>query len=162
MKLTFDVPEEMAEKIAENIKVALDEYKKKQVWPQEDDPYYYITDDGDILYGIYDGTLPDKDRLQFGNIFKTEEEAEFKLEKLKVFQELEQLADDDQPWDSNCRHYYLEYNYDTNDVELNYCYSLKHTVIYFKSEESAQAAIDEIGKDSLKKYYFYIPEKENE
>lgn len=160
MKLTFDVPEEMAEKIAEDIKTALDEYKKKQVWPQRGDKYWYIRFNNTIGHTVWDNMIEEFQMLEIGNAFRTQEEAEFKTEQLKVLHELEELADDDRQWYSRYyKHYYLEYNYNTNDVELNYGYSLKHNMIYFKSEESAQKAIDEIGKDRLKKYYFCIPGK---
>lgn len=163
MKLTFDVPVEMAGKIAENIKAVLNKYKKKQVCPQKGDKYWYIRFNNTIDHTVWDNMTEEFQMLEIGNVFRTQEEAEFKTEQLKVLHELEELADDDRQWCNRYyKHYYLEYNYDTNDVELNYDYSLKHNMIYFKSEESAQKAIDEIGKDLLKKYYFCISEKENE
>ena len=159
MKLTFDVPEGLAEKIAENIKVALEEKKKRQIWPQKGDDYYFIFSDGQIACNRYGDFPIDRNRLKIDNMFKTEEEAKFKREQLKVMHELEQLADDDQPWVQGC-HYYLTYSYSHKAINTEYTISAKTSVCYFKSPESCQAAIDKIGKDRLKKYYFCIPEEE--
>ena len=159
MKLTFDVPEELAEKIGEEIKAALDEYKKKQVWPQIGDAYYHICSDGNVCINCY-SSLSDKDRVIFGNCFRTEEEAEFKLEQLKVLHELEQLADDDLEWDNSNRHYAIEYDHIYDKFDIGFWCARSDCQFHFKSEDSAQAAIDKIGEDRLKKYYFCIPEEE--
>lgn len=165
MKLTFDVPEGLVEKISEEIKMALNEYRKKQTLPQKGDKYYFLRSDGDITYDRYDDVSVDKDRFRLGNMFKTQEEAEFKREQLKVMHELEQLADDDQPWDGKNPHYKILYTH-CNDalpfVSIEYWRIDQHvpSQFYFKSYESAQVALDKIGKDRLKKYYFCIPEVE--
>lgn len=161
MKLTFDVPEEMAEKIGEEINAALKEYRKKEVWPQDDDKYWYVSSYGTIEFTTFsDLNTFDKGCLSYGNCFKTREEAEFKLEQLKVFHELEQLADDDQPWDGNLPHYYIQYDYYKDGwMAPDYTYSIKDNMFYFQTREAAQATIDKIGKDRLKKYYFCIPEE---
>lgn len=163
MKLTFDVPEEMAEKIVEDIKVALEEYKKKQIWPRHDDTYYYVSACGETSGTLFINTAFDKGCLSYGNCFKTQEEAKFKAEQLKVLHELEELADDDQPW-GNLKYYGIFYVHDFNDIVAECWISYQHlpSTYYFKSYESAKAAIDKIGKDRLKKYYFCIPEKKDQ
>lgn len=163
MKLTFDVPEELAEKIAENIKAAIEEHKKDQMWPQKGDYYYYIGSNSFIYQDAYDNDCNayDKGRLNLGNCFKTQEEAEFKVEQLKVLHELEQLADNDQPWSNSGLHYSLCYKHSINKVlaeEWSSFQCLPNTY-YFKSSESAEAAICKIGEDRLKKYYFCISEE---
>ena len=70
MKLTFDVPEEMAEKIGEEIKAALEEYKKKQGWPQEGDRFFHLRGDGTVLTDRYNESVYSQ-ILRFGNCFKT-------------------------------------------------------------------------------------------
>lgn len=160
MKLTFDVPEEMAAKIAKDIKVALEEHKKKQTWPQEGDEYYYFRSDGDIDCDRYDDAPVDKDRFRLSNMFKTQEEAEFKREQLKVLHELEQLADDDQLWDDANKHFVIAYDNSLSCLYVEYwrkAQTLPRTY-YFKSIQSAEAAINKIGADRLKKYYFCISE----
>lgn len=159
MKLTFDVPEEMAEKIARDIKAALEEHKKKQIWPQKDDPYYYIDTKGSVDIEFYVDDVYDNGRLNLGNCFKTQEEAKFKLEQLKVMHELEQLADNDGEWNVHLPHYYIQYDYEDGWMVTDYTYRLKANMFYFQTREAAQAAIDKIGADRLKKYYFCIPEE---
>ena len=161
MKLTFDVPEGLVEKIGEEIKAALEEYKKKKIWPQNGDDYYYITGAGNIFADYYDDHETDITKLDLGNCFKTLEEAEFKVEQLKVLHELEQLADDDQIDAYNDYHYMLIYDFDKSAVEINdiICAGFMYGTHYFKTKKSAQAAIDKIGTDRLKKYYFCIPEE---
>ena len=159
MKLTFDVPEEMAEKIAEDIKVALDEYKKSKPFPQAGDNFFFICANGLIGNDTF-ARYPARDfgMYNFGNCFKKVEEAEFKLEQLKVLHELEQLADDDQIDAYNDYHYTLIYDFDKSAVKIGdiVCAGFMYGTHYFKSKESAQAAIDKIGEERLKKYYFCI------
>ena len=157
MKLTFDVPEEMAEKIAENIKVALEEHKQKQVWPQKGDKYWYIRYDNTIGHTVWDNMTEEFQMLEIGNTFRTQEEAEFKTEQLKVLHELEQLADDDQPFDKDggYSHVCIQYDWKYNKCHPtpNFRYST-YSPFHFKSVESCQTAIDKIGEERLKKYYF--------
>ena len=161
MKLTFDVPEGLVERISEEIKMALEEYRKKQVWPQENDKYYYVRSCGEIDCTTFDNTSTfDKGCRNFNNCFKTEKEAKFKLEQLKVLHELEQLADDNQPWNTWELHYTIAYNHTINKFSIETWNAQHNSLFYFKSKESAQAAIDKIGEDRLKKYYFCIPEDE--
>lgn len=163
MKLTFDVPEELAEKIAKDIKVAIEEHKKEQVWPQRGDGYYYITSQGNIFHDVFDNIDNgyDKGRLNLGNFFKTKEEAEFKVEQLKVLHEIEQLADDNQLWNNSNFHYSFCYKHSIDKIVAEHWNSYQNVpnIYYFKTYESAQAAIDKIGEDRLKKYYFCIPEE---
>lgn len=144
--------------VVEFLKNRRKEEEKK--WPQEGDRYYCIESAGNIEDYFYEGSPIDDEICRIGNIFRTEEEAEFKLEQLKVLHELEELADDDQPWDKNNSHYNIAYEYEDNNIRIE---SWKHyqtspIKYYFKSHESAQAAIDKIGEDRLIKYYFGIKE----
>lgn len=158
MKLTFDVPDDIALGLKAVVEETIAELTK---WPQTNDPYYFITSDGGVVYDVYDSDFSsDKDRLEFGNMFKTKEEAEFKCEQLKVMHELEELADDVQPWDnfSKYNHYYLLYNSVNSQVGIGTSYAAHITPFYFNTFESAKAAISKIGEERLKKYYFCIPE----
>lgn len=161
MKLTFDVPEGMAKKIAEDVKVALEEYKKKQAWPKMGDKYWYIKFNNTIGCTVWDNLTEEFQMLEIGNVFRTQEEAEFKTEQLKVLHELEQLADDDQIDVYNDYHYLLMYDFDESAVKINsiVCAGFMYGTHYFKTEKSALAAIDKIGKDRLRKYYFCILEE---
>ena len=58
----------------------IEEYKWK---PNMYDSYYYISGDGFVHTDIWRDTSFDECRYHFGNYFKTKEEAEAKLEKIK-------------------------------------------------------------------------------
>lgn len=62
--------------------------EKKQLvdwkWkPKEKDSYYYIDIDGDIMHDTWDDVDEDAGRYNFGNCFRTEEEAKVMAEKVK-------------------------------------------------------------------------------
>ena len=67
--------------------------EESKVWkPEKDGHYYYYNDTGHIYESCYDGDSTDKNRLEFGNCFKTKEEAEHMVEKLRVIKELRDFA----------------------------------------------------------------------
>lgn len=134
----------------------------KKQWPFDGDIYYCLDNDGIIFTSIWNVTdnLPssvDIDRRDIGNIFKTKEEAEFACERLKVLNQLRNLADDDQGWNSIYQHYYIIYDLDHDKLDIwsNYFVMLSPGY-WFKSKESAEAAIKTVGEDKLKKYYFGV------
>lgn len=139
--------------------------KEEKKWPSEGDDYYYIDSTGSILHTQWDmindiPTKVDLGRRDIGNIFKTKEEAEFEKERLKVLNQLKSLSDDDQEWYGVKSHYHIVYDL---DCEMFRVWSSNFTKlpcsnIYFKSKESAEAAIKTIGEDRLKKYVFNIKE----
>ena len=136
----------------------------KKQWPYDGDKYYYMDSNGDIFYSNWDeiNGVPsrvDVGRLDIGNVFKTQEEAEFACERLKVLNQLRNLSDDDQEWNNINDHYYIGYcmRHDEFEVWSNSNVTLMHEC-WFKSEESAEAAIKTIGEDKLKKYIFNVKE----
>lgn len=154
MKLEFDVPKGYEALFKEVVNEMI---KKVTTWPQIGDKYYYISD-WDIEEEQFDDDGYDSRLQSIGNMFKTKEEAEFKLEQLKVLHELEKLTDDDQEWDGNHRHYAIKYLRDLNKFNIEYWVTDQHCQFYFKSYDSALAAINKIGENRLKKYYFCVPE----
>lgn len=142
-------------------------FKEKPQWPSQGDPYYYIDNDGEILRGRWEAadnvnSRVDRRRCDIGNIFKTEEEAQFESERLKVLSQLKSLSDDDQKWNQKNLHYHIAYELPFGKLEVwdSSCVKLPNEY-YFKSTASAKAAIKTIGEDRLKKYVFGIKEKEN-
>lgn len=154
MKLEFDVPKGYEALFKEVVNEMI---KKITTWPKIGDKYYYISD-WDIEEEQFDDDGYDSRLQSIGNMFKTKEEAEFKREQLKVLHELAELADDDQEWDGNNRHYIFKYLHHVNKFNIEYWITDQYCQFYFKSRESALAAINKIGEDRLKKYYFCVPE----
>ena len=91
--------------------------------------------------------------MHIGNCFRTEEEAEWYREHLKVCSELRRMADGsmkDGEW------FEIVYT-----VQLDLVTTCTHTKFrfapyIFASCESAQKAIDTIGEERLKKYWFRV------
>ena len=60
-----------------------DEKGHKYTWPKYGDKYFCIDSSGKIDVFSYDSSLFDKNRSEFGNFFRTREEAEAALERVK-------------------------------------------------------------------------------
>lgn len=132
---------------------------KSKVWKPEDaELYYFIRNDGQICYTHWNEIDLDQDRYGLGNCFKTEDEAKFALEKLKVITELKRFAiehnEGEINWNDNKQYkYILCFDHDENCVKW---VQYQHAHIYFTSREIAEQAIKKIGKERLKKYYFEV------
>jgi len=163
MKLSFDVPDKYGEDLQNTLQTVIKEtlkiLKDADKVPDFGEKYYYIDINGVVNWDNWEDSVLEKEMLVFDNIYKTKEEAEFALEQLKVLRELKELADDDQPWDKTL-HYAIYYDYPRNIITFEAWMNYQHlpNAYYFKSVESAQAAIKQIGEDRLKKYYFLVPE----
>ncbi len=55
---------------------------------KEKDGYYFINSYGQVMHEIWTNNPIDNKRYEIGNLFKTQEECEFAIEKLKVIAEL--------------------------------------------------------------------------
>lgn len=134
------------------------------VWkPEMGDEYYGIDSSGPIAYTWYDD-MTDNYCYAIGNCFKTKEEADFMVEKLKVIAELKRFAEEHNTeinWnEDNQFKYFLYYNYVTSDIFVGDNQFSKRAITYFSSKEIAHKAIDAIGADRLKKYYFEVKEND--
>lgn len=140
--------------------------EESKVWkPEKDEHYYYYDNDGRTYQSSYCEDSIDKRRLEFGNCFKTQEEAKHMAEKLKVINELKNFALENNnekiDWRDKCIGKYF-ITYDFYDEEISVAsYTFRNFLpfeIYFTSKEIAQKAIKTIGADRIKKYYFDIEE----
>lgn len=138
------------------------EEPKSKVWkPSLGDLYYYINSNGDIKLSYYNTRSIDKRCI--GNFFKTDEEAEHMVEKLKIIKELRDFAlehnDEEIDWyDKEQDKFEISYE-DSNDgvkPAYNIYYRSQAFNIYFTSLEIAKEAIKTVGEDRIKKYYFDI------
>ena len=140
--------------------------EESKVWkPEKDGHYYYYDNDGRTYQSSYCEDSIDKCRLEFGNCFKTQEEAKHMAEKLKVINELKNFALENNnekiDWRDKCIGKYF-ITYDFYDEEISVAsYTFRNFLpfeIYFTSKEIAQKAIKTIGEYRIKKYYFDIEE----
>lgn len=144
-------------------------YEEPKWRPKEKELYFYITSNGDIEFSYYKNkSINDKRRIcNIGNFFKTDEEAEHMVEKLKIIRELQDFAlennDKNVDWRDKCTGKYF-ITYDFYDEEISTAsYTFRNFLpfnIFFTSKEIAQKAITKIGKERLERYYFDIKEKE--
>lgn len=168
-KVTYD-PSKLDEATAELVKNLLQrkgaieepELPKKYLsWkPIDGDVYYVISSDGSgIVKDVWAHTPFDENRYVFGNYFRTKEEAEFMLEKLKIATELQRFADEHNAesinWhDEKQKKYLIQYSLATDCLSVGVWSYIQPSGVCFISQEIAEAAIKSTGENRLKKYYF--------
>lgn len=143
--------------IAEDWKIYKEKKTNKKWKPQYGEKYYTISTRGTIDFDNFVAeNNTDAVRLLLGNVFETEEEAEHMVEKIKIINQLQELSNIN--FSENKGKYYIYYNFRENRVlctETNYVKIIPFEVC-FKTREDCQKAIDTIGEDNLKKYYFDV------
>lgn len=145
--------------LAEDWEVVVEKNKIKVWEPSLGDLYYYINSNGDIKLSYYNTRSIDKRCI--GNYFKTDEEAEHMVKKLKVIKELQDFAlehnDEEIDWyDKEQDKWEISYKDSNIEPICNNYYRAQTFNIYFTSLEIAKEAIKTIGEDRIKKYYFDI------
>ena len=136
--------------------------KPKVFVPELGGNYYIIDTRAKIKCLPFGDDEYDEDCFSIGNCFRTREQAEFALEKQKVYTELKRYAlehnecaiDWGDALQSKCC---IRYNYDSNEFEFLFGFKIKNMwTIYFTNEEIASNAINEIGAEKIKKYLFEV------
>lgn len=142
--------------IAEDWKIY--EGKPTQVWkPQMDETYYSIDKCGSILGTNNVEFDLDKKTIKFGNCFKTREKAKHMVEKIKIINKLRELSNIN--FNENQKEKWsVIYDFSYNKVDCVYNKYTKYIPfeVCFKTREDCQKAIETIGEDNLKKYYFDV------
>lgn len=134
------------------------EYNKK--WkPQYGEKYYTISTRGTIDFDNFvSGNNTDANRLLLGNVFETEEEAKKMVVKLKIINRLRELSNIKFVYDTSKLRYSIGYDIDTKKVvpTMNRFTRIIPFDLYFETAKDCQNAINEIGEENLKKYYFDV------
>ena len=149
---------------AEDWKIYKEKEKNKSWKPKEGDTYFYISGTGKVISDTFMPYLPsDNDKVSFNNVFKTGEEAEHMLEKIKIINQLRKLSNIKFVDDCSKLRYSISYDVGTKKVcpRMNRYSRLLPFDLYFETAKDCQNAIDEIGEENLKKYYFDIVEEDN-
>ena len=130
--------------------------EREREFPQYNDTYYYIRPNGRVDCFNWDEVNYDLEAQGIGNVFRTEEQAKFAVEKLKVEAELRKFS---RPFErgGNNHSLFLEIynNRHRLDIGVRNCYQAQGA-IYFESVEKAQQAISTVGEDRIKKYIFGV------
>ena len=154
-----------AEMQIQDIRKELDELDKAKIepesrrWkPKKGQIYSFISDLGAALSTTWTGGCHDSLRFAIGNVFETDEEAEFEVERLKVIAELKEFAEpEDRVGDGHTNHYHISCYGDISDsISIFSCSVVKNPTIYFESEEKAREALRAVGEDRIKKYYLRV------
>ena len=140
--------------------------EKKKYWiPEIREGYFVIMTEGNIDDRTNYYIEATKRHSEIGNCFKTTEEAEHMVEKLKVIHELQKFAYENNEkeidWNNFSQtKFYLIYDSEVNNILVDF-FSFTRTNpfnIYFTSREIALKAVGTIGADRIKKYYFDVEE----
>ena len=127
--------------------------KEEQEFPQDGDVYWYINPLGFAFHDEWSGFITEGHKIEIGNIFKTKEQADFAVEKLKVEAELRKFS---RPFEYGKFNYCLLFDIDGNNFRTDvtsYCPS--QGAIYFESEEKAQEAVSAVGKECRSRWSPY-------
>ena len=137
-------------------------------FPACGEKYFVILPYGKVVDTTNDNSRIDREIVDLGNCFRTSEEAKFESERLKVLHRMRKIAGNIKikKEDINAFQKWSSLQYSSKDKIIPYrihsttidgCF-LNASEIIFPNLNSAQRAIDEIGEDTLKKYYFRIVE----
>lgn len=138
--------------------------KPTKVWKPQADETYYSIDKSGIILGTNNVEFDmDRRAIELGNCFKTKEKALHMVEKIKIINKLRELSNINFNDTSGEAHYAIAYDSETNEITFNVSYYYKNLPfnIYFATTEALKKAVETIGEDNLKKYYFDIVEEDN-
>lgn len=139
-----------------------------QLWrPKKNEKYWYIDDKFKVNKTYNEYVLSQNDRIKAGNCFKTPYEAIHMAKKLEVIKQLQDFASETGEVnlkDKSQRKYYLSYNMLTRKIDILCLYreAVLTFNIYFTSFEAAEKAIEFVGEEKIKLYYFDIDEENDE
>lgn len=130
--------------------------KPKNVWClKKGDTYYTVDIDGSVIKERWRDEDYEKSYRNSGNVFLTEEEANFDVERRNIEAKMIKLGGR-RVFKKGERNWYIRYNFytDSVDVDYNMYDTYGRGIMYFDSDEKAKEIIKEIGEDRLKKYIF--------
>ena len=149
----MNLQEELKE-LKQRIAELEEQAKEEQNFPQDGDEYHYIEASGRIEWFQWDESGFDLRAQEIGNIFKTKEQAEFAVEKLKVEAELRKFS---RPFKEDDNNYFIEIDLEDKLLSLDSSkYFQTQGTINFETTNAALLAIDTVGADRIKKYIFGV------
>lgn len=135
------------------------EIEEDEVWkPEINENYYLVSGNGTIKKAKWIPCGLDVFRFDNGNVFKTEEEAEFEAERMNVYRKLRQYSSNRKL----CKDYFY-IGYDIFKKGIVYVKVSNSIIRYgdlcFESKEVAEKAVEFVGKEKVLKYYLEIEEQ---
>ena len=130
-----------------------EQVKEQQELPQSGERYWYNNGGGMVNSCFWKSEQLDLNRYRIGNMFKTEKEAEFAVEKLKVEAELRKFG---RMFILGEENWYLNM-IRSKDITIAYDhYNIHQGTVYFKSKDKVKEVIETIGEERIKKYIFGV------
>lgn len=143
---------ELLNRIEELEKELLELKELVKEFPQDEDKYWYVGMRGNVFSSEWEGLPSEEHMLEVGNIFKTEDEAELAVGKLKVETELRKFS---QPFESMTDNFIIVFDRETYKLGVKaVIFSDIQGAIYFNSTTVAEEAIESVGAERIKKYIF--------
>lgn len=117
--------------------------------------YFYLDSVGDIVNAVWDDTEYDNTRWDLGNVFLTEKEIVFAIEKRKVEVELERYAKEHNGTEVTNRCYCIRYEEDGKRLLCDtWATANIQGTVMFTSRDVLVDAIEAVGKERIIKYIF--------
>lgn len=121
--------------------------------PNDGDTYWYMSIYNNIDNDVWCNTREDIGRLAIGNIFRTKEEVEFEIDRLRVLSIIRPFTCGFRQTDKPL--YVIIPTKDGDVTVRSYDYiCLSDTTVYFESESKAYSAIKAVGENKIRKYLF--------
>lgn len=149
------------------VEISEEEYKKLQSSEEkktgyervtEDNVFYFVSDRGDIEIGDDSFGFIDEEYYDVANYYSSETVAENNARADNLMRQLRRFAVEHRKCevnfnDTNTEKYYICYDYASDELEVSsVVFSKNFGAIYFNSEETTQAAIDEFYDELI--WYF--------
>lgn len=142
--------EQLEKELAELKK--LEEESVKQFKPTIGDEYWFMNGDGRVESSDWGWDVFEEGAYDIGNTYRTKEEAEFAVEKIRTEADLRGFS---KPFERRGNNYYILSDVYGNDLTIgNMGFYRCQGTIYFESEEEAEEAIRLVGKKRIEKYIF--------
>lgn len=123
--------------------------------PQKHDFYFAVDWDGKIIKLMWLNGKKEETAYSMGNVFKNKEDAEFEVERRKVFRELKQFSCE---VEQNKRLWSIAYYLGNKGVSFIQSINCRKGLLYFPSEKQAKKAIKSVGMKRVMKYYLGVKE----
>ena len=135
-------------------------HKPKSVWDlKEGDRFYFVDSFNNTLGEEWqDNNEYFELKRKIGFIALAREELDFKLESMKVYEELKRFAKDftDDEWIYGREKYRIFYDFLGERIYFPYTRDKKTNSLYFESAEKAEEAVKAVGEERVKKYYLGV------
>ncbi len=119
-----------------------------KVWkPKEQEFCYFIDIEGEVRRVQWFKDQFDEQRYNFGNCFRTEEEAELHRDRLQLYTDMKRFAEQNNGEFEDGKRWYIYLDNVENSIEVDCYYSFVVPFdVYFSSQEIADKAVELFGE----------------